>query len=62
MDEDRNRLEKTIESDRLEELLRDDRELIAKLPAKIRRDHFFFAATLIWLAACIVVSLYLVMS
>ena len=50
-----------MEGDRQETLLRDDdRERIAKLAAEIKRDKLLIAFSLIWLAACIVVSLYII--
>jgi hypothetical protein len=52
MEEHRKRLEKR--------LLDEDDERIAKLATKIKHDNFLFIASLIWLAVCIVVSLYLI--
>jgi hypothetical protein len=36
----------------------EDEERIAKLATEIKRDEFFFAFALVWLAAWIVVLLY----
>jgi hypothetical protein len=39
-----------------------DNQRAAKLATKIKRDEFFFTLSLIWLAVCIVVSLYLIIA
>jgi hypothetical protein len=45
-----------------ERRLDEDAERIAKLPTKIRHDIYLFVISLIWLAGCIVVSLYLILA
>jgi hypothetical protein len=54
MEEDRTSLDKR--------LLHEDDERIAKLATKIKHDNFLFIASLIWLAVCLVVSLYLIIA